>query len=164
MLPKYWKAYSIPRDQFPLHRSLPVPAPTGSVSFRWHCDRDEERQSITVVPGNPDREAFPWDSAPRFLLRDRDRIFGSGFTKQVEEFGIEEVLGAPGVPQQRAYIERVIGTIRRECLDHVIIVKEAALRRHLKLFLEYYHGTRTHLSLEKETPERRSVEPPEVGA
>jgi len=73
------------------------------------------------------------------------------------------VLGAPGVPQQRAYIERVIGTIRRECLDHVIIVKEAALRRHLKLFLEYYHGTRTHLSLEKETPERRSVQPPECG-
>jgi len=66
------------------------------------------------------REAFPWDSAPRFLLRDRDRIFGSGFTQQVEEFGIEEVLGAPGVPQQRAYIERVIGTIRRECLDHAV--------------------------------------------
>jgi len=97
------------------------------------------------------REAFPWDSAPRFLLRDRDRIFGSGFTQQVEEFGIEEVLGAPGVPQQRPYIERVIGTIRRECLDHLIIVKEAALHGHLKLFLEYYHGTRTHLSLEKDT-------------
>ena len=56
-------------------------------------------------------------STPRFLLRDRDPIFGSCFTKQVEEFGIEEVLGAPGVPLQRAYIERVIGTIRRECLD-----------------------------------------------
>ena len=59
-------------------------------------------------------------SAPRFLLRDRDRIFDSGFTKQVEEFGIEEVLGAPGVPRQRAYIERVMGTIRRECLDHAV--------------------------------------------
>jgi hypothetical protein len=107
----------------------------------------------------PLREAFPWDSAPRFLLRDRDRIFGSGFTKQVEEFGIQEVLGVP----QRVYIERVIGTIRRECLDHLIIVDEAALHRHLKLFLEYYHGTRTHLSLEKDTPERRSVQPPESG-
>jgi transposase InsO family protein len=62
------------------------------------------------------REAFPWDSAPRFLLRDRDRIFGSDFTKQVNELGIQEVLGAPRAPQQRAYIERVIGTIRRECL------------------------------------------------
>jgi transposase InsO family protein len=59
------------------------------------------------------REAFPWDGAPRFLLTGRDRIFGSGFTKQVEEFGIQQVLGAPGVPQQRDYIERVIGTIRR---------------------------------------------------
>jgi len=67
----------------------------------------------------------------------------------------------PECPQQRAYIERVIGTIRRECLDHLIIVNEAALHRHLKLFLEYYHGTRTHLSLEKDTPEGRSVQPPE---
>jgi hypothetical protein len=64
------------------------------------------------------REAFPWDSAPRYLLRDRNRIFGSEFTKQVKELGIEELLGAP---RQRAYIERVIGTIRRECLDHVIV-------------------------------------------
>ena len=109
------------------------------------------------------REAFPWDSAPRFLLRDRDRIFGSDFTQQVKELGIQEVLGAPGVPQQRAYIERMIGTIRRECLDHLIIVNEAALHPHLKLSLEYYHGTRTHLSLEKDTPESRPAQPPEVG-
>jgi transposase InsO family protein len=81
----------------------------------------------------------------------------------VEEFGIEEVLGAPGVPQQRAYIERVIGTIRRECPDHVIVFNETSLCRHLKLFLEYYHGTRTHLSLEKDTPESRPVKPPESG-
>lgn len=109
------------------------------------------------------REAFPWDSAPRFLLRDRDRIFGSDFTQQVKELGIQEVLGAPRAPQQRAYVERVIGTIRRECLDHVIVFNEASLRRHLKSFLEYYHGTRTHLSLEKDTPESRPVELPESG-
>jgi transposase InsO family protein len=113
------------------------------------------------------REAFPWDSAPRFLLRDRDRTFGSGYTKQVEEFGIQEVLGAPGVPQQRAYIKRVIGTIRRECLDHGIVFNEASLCWHLKSFLEYsleyYHQSRTHWSLEKDPPERRSVEPPESG-
>jgi transposase InsO family protein len=109
------------------------------------------------------REAFPWDSAPRFLLRDRDRIFGSDFTRQVKELGIQEVLGAPRAPQQRAYIERVIGTIRRECQDHVIVFNEAALHRHLKLFLEYYHGTRTHLSLKKDRPESRSVQPPESG-
>ena len=67
------------------------------------------------------------------------------------------------MPQQRAYIERVIGTIRRECLEHVIVFDEASLCRHLKSFLEYYHQSRTHLSLEKDTPERRSVEPPESG-
>jgi transposase InsO family protein len=77
---------------------------------------------------------------------------------------MEEVLGAPGVPQQRAYIERVIGTIRRECLDHVIVFNEASLRRHLKFFMEYYyHGTRTHLSLAKDTPESRSVQQPGSG-
>ena len=112
----------------------------------------------------PLREAFPWDSAPRFLLRDRDRIFGADFTRQVTELGIQEVLGAPRAPRQRAYIERVIGTIRRACLDHVIVFNEAALHRHLKLFLEYYHGTRTHLSLEKDTPESRPVQPPEGGS
>jgi transposase InsO family protein len=73
------------------------------------------------------------------------------------------VLGTPGVPQPRAYIERVIGTIRRECLDHVIVLNEASLCRHLKSFLEYYHQSRTHLSLEKDTPESRSVQPPELG-
>ena len=70
---------------------------------------------------------------------------------------------APGVPQQRAYIERVIGTIRRECLDHVIVFNEASLCRHRKSFREYDHQSRAHWSLEKETPERQSVEPPELG-
>jgi transposase InsO family protein len=97
------------------------------------------------------------------LLRDRDRIFGSDFTKQVEELGIKEVPGVPGAPQQRAYIERVIGTIRRECLDHLIVFDEAMLCGHLKLFLEYYHETRTHLSLEKDTPASRLVQAPELG-
>jgi transposase InsO family protein len=101
----------------------------------------------------PLREAFPWDSAQRFLLQDRDRIFGSDF-KQVPELGIQEVLGAPRASQQQAYIERVIGTIRRECLDHLILVHEAALHGHLKVFLGYYRGTRTHLSPERDAPER----------
>ena len=109
------------------------------------------------------REAFPWGTAPQYLLRDQDQNFGSGFTKQLEEFGIEEVLGAPGVPRQRAYIERVIGTIRREGLDHVIVFNEATLRRQLKLFLEYDHQSRTHLSLAKDTPESRLVQPAEAG-
>ena len=67
---------------------------------------------------------------------------------------MEEVLGAPGVPLQRAYIERVMGTIRRECLDHVIVFNEASWCGHLKVFLGYYRGTRTHLSPERDAPER----------
>jgi transposase InsO family protein len=109
------------------------------------------------------RNAFPWDSAPRYLLRDRDRIFGDDFTRQVHNMGIEQVLSAPRSPWQRAYIERVIGTMRRECLDHVIIFSEAALYRQLKSFAAYYHGSRTHLSLAKDTPEPRVVQPPKLG-
>ena len=97
------------------------------------------------------REAFPWETAPRYLLRDRDRIFGADFVKQVKAMGIKQVLAAPRSPWQRAYIERVIGTIRRECLDHMIVCNEAGLSRHLRRFADYYHRSRTHLGLEKDT-------------
>jgi putative transposase len=109
------------------------------------------------------REAFTWDSAPKYLLRDRDRIFGAEFTKQVEYLGIQEMLSAPRSPWQRAYIERVIGSIRRECLDHVIVYNEASLYRQMKSFVEYYHETRTHLSLQKDAPMSRPVQPPDSG-
>jgi putative transposase len=109
------------------------------------------------------RDAFPWDAAPRYLLRDRDRIFGDDFTKQVQDMGIQEVLSTPRAPWQRAYVERVIGTIRRECLDHLIVCNEASLYRHLKSFVTYYHQTRTHLGLDKDTPESRPVQPPDLG-
>ena len=109
------------------------------------------------------RNAFPWDSAPRYLLRDRDRIFGDDFTRQVQDMGMQEVLSAPRSPWQRAYVERVIGTIRRECLDHVIIFNEAALYQQIKLFTAYYHESRTHLSLAKDSPEPRAVQPSELG-
>src|SRR5437764_1530299 len=99
------------------------------------------------------REASPWDSAPRYLLRDRDRIFGQDFVDQVEAMGIKQVLSAPRSPWQRAYIERVIGTIRRECLDHVIVFNQTSLSRHLRLFIDYYHHSRCHLALAKDTPE-----------
>jgi len=85
------------------------------------------------------REAFPFDQVPNYLLRDRDRIFGAEFSKQVADLGMEEVLAAPRSPWQRAYVERVIGTIRRECLDHVIVFNEASLYQHMKSFLEYYN-------------------------
>ncbi len=109
------------------------------------------------------RDAFPWDTAPSYLLRDRDRIFGDDFSKQVQDMGIQEVLSAPRSPWQRAYIERVIGTIRRECLDHVIVFNEASLYWHVKSFVTYYHESRTHLSLGKDSPESRAVQSPELG-
>jgi transposase InsO family protein len=109
------------------------------------------------------REAFPWDTAPRYLLRDRDAIFGGEFVEQVKAFGIKQVLSAPRSPWQRAYVERVIGTIRRECLDHVIVFGERGLYRHLRSFMSYYHATRTHLGLQKDSPEPRPIQPPEAG-
>jgi transposase InsO family protein len=109
------------------------------------------------------RNAFPWDAAPHYLLRDRDGIFGDDFVKQVRDMGIEEVLSAPRSPWQRAYVERVIGSIRRECLDHMIVFNEASLYQHVKVFISYYHHTRTHLSLAKDTPETRPVQPAELG-
>lgn len=109
------------------------------------------------------REAFPWDTAPRYLLRDRDRIFGQDFSHQVKAMGIKQVLSAPRSPWQRAYVERVIGTIRRECLDHVIVFDERSLCRHLRDFLDYYHRSRTHLGLEKDAPESRSIQSAEAG-
>ena len=110
------------------------------------------------------REAFPFEQIPRYLLRDRDGIFGVEFRKDVAAMGIKEVLSAPRSPWQRAYVERVIGTIRRECLDNVIVLNEASLYRHVKSFLAYYHESRTHLSLAKDAPEPRPVHSPERGA
>ena len=109
------------------------------------------------------REAFPWESAPRYLLRDRDRIFGHEFVNQVKAMGIKQVLSAPSSPWQRAYVERLIGSIRRECLDHLIVFNERTLKRHLRAYEAYYHKTRTHLALQKDCPEPRAVQPVEVG-
>ena len=109
-------------------------------------------------------EAFPGDSAPRYLLRDRDSIYGTEFRQRVRGIGIAEVLTAPRSPWQNPFAERVIGTIRRELLDHVIILNEGHLRRRLRNYLRYYHGSRTHLALDKDAPEPRAVEPPEYGA
>src|SRR6202171_6263474 len=88
------------------------------------------------------REAFRFDQVPRYLLRDRDTIFGDSFREQVQDMQIEEVLSAPRSPWQRAYIERVMGSIRRECLDHMIVFGEASLRRTLSCYFSYYHQTR----------------------
>ena len=110
------------------------------------------------------REAFPFEQLPRYMLRDRDRIFGDDFREQVRDLGICEVLSAPRSPWQRAYVERVIGSIRRECLDHVIVFNEHSLRRTLNSYFDYYHRSRTHLSLGKDSPEPRAIQPPEMGS
>jgi putative transposase len=109
------------------------------------------------------REAFPWDTALRLLLRDRDRIFGHEFVEQIKAMGIEEVLSAPRSPWHCAYVERLIGTIRRECLDHVVVFNENCLRRHPQSFTDYYHWSRTYLSLEKNAPALRPIQPRNSG-
>src|SRR3981081_590665 len=108
-------------------------------------------------------EAFPWDTAPRFLLRDRDASYGQPFRYRVQARAIEEVVTAPRSPWQNAYVERIIGSIRRECLDHVIIFDEHHLRRALSAYFQYHHHSRTHLSLDKDCPEPRAIQPPSAG-
>ena len=103
-------------------------------------------------------EAFPWETAPRYLLRDRDAVYGVVFSSRAQAMGIHEVKTAPRSPWQNPYVERLIGTLRRECLDHVVVLNDTHLRRLLRDYLIYYHGARTHLSLDKDAPEPRPVE------
>jgi putative transposase len=107
-------------------------------------------------------EAFPWDEAPRCLLRDRDRVYGAFFRQRVRHMGIEDVLIAPRSPWQHPYVERLIGSIRRECLDHVVVLHERHLRRLLTEYVRYYHHWRTHRALEMDCPIPRAVQQPEV--
>jgi putative transposase len=108
-------------------------------------------------------EAFPGDTAPRWLHRDRDRIYGAAFQRRLAGMGIAEVIAAPASPWQNPYVERVIGSIRRECLDHVVVLNEAHLRRVLTSYVRYYHRSRTHLALEKDTPDHRPAAETAVG-
>jgi putative transposase len=109
------------------------------------------------------REAFPWDGALRFLIRDRDHAFDH-LSETAKAMGIQEVLTAPDAPWQNSFVKRVIGSIRRECLDHVIVWNERSLRRHLQRYLTYYHEWRTHLSLDKDAPVPRAAQPTACGA
>jgi hypothetical protein len=108
-------------------------------------------------------EAFPWDEAPRYMVRDRDCVYGTLFQKRLHSMGIEEVVTAASCPWQHPFVERLIGNIRRECLDHVIVLSERHLKRTLISYFAYYHRWRTHLSLEMDCPEPRAVQPPECG-
>ena len=149
-----------------------VPTATFRILFSFMVLRHYRRQIVHFnVSAHPTAEwtaqqiveAFPFDEAPRFLIRDRDGIYGRAFRNRVESMGIEEVLIAPRSPWQNPYAERVIGSIRRECLDHVIVLNERHLRRILRSYFEYYHASRTHLSLNRNAPIKREVEPPTQG-
>jgi len=103
-------------------------------------------------------EAFPWDTAPNFLIRDNDGAYGEVFRRRLRSMGIRDRPIAPRSPWQNGYVERVIGSIRRECLDHVIVWSEAHLQCVLTAYADYYNSTRTHLGLQKDTPNHRSIE------
>jgi putative transposase len=148
-----------------------VPTATGRLLFVLVVLAHHRRRVVHVaVTAHPTaawtaqqlREAFPWDDAPRFLIRDRDLAFAAvGDT--VRSIGSTEVLTAPRSPWQNGVIERFIGSVRRECLDHVIILNAVGLQRILKGYVEYYHQSRTHLALGKDAPVSRPVSPPMAG-
>jgi putative transposase len=109
-------------------------------------------------------EAFPENTAPEHMIRDRDGIYGEAFRHRMESIGIKEVLTAPQSPWQNPFAERLVGSVRRECLDHVIVLGERHLLRILKSYFAYYHRSRTHLSLGKNVPEPRTVHAPRMGS
>ena len=149
-----------------------VPTATFRVLFVFVVLAHDRRRIVHVnVTAHPTaawtaqqlREAWPCDTAPRFLLRDRDAIYASDLRRTAAAMGLEEVLTAPRAPWQNPFVERVIGSLRRECLDHVIVWNERALRRHLQQYLGYYHQWRTHLSLDKDPPVPRANQTPSDG-
>ncbi len=144
-----------------------VPTATFNILFVLVILRHSRRNVVHFnVTSNPSSqwtaqqvvEAFPWDTAPKYLLRDRDSIYSIFFRNRVNSMGIKEVVSAPQSPWQNPFVERMIGSIRRECTDHVIILNEAHLTSVLRSYFQYYHNARTHLSLEKGTPGGRPVQ------
>ncbi len=149
-----------------------MPTATFRILFTFIILRHERRRVVHFnVTAHPTAEwtaqqvveAFPDQEAPRFLIRDRDGIYGHFFQQRVANMGIEEVICSPRSPWQNPYAERVIGSIKRECLRHVIVLNERHLKRILRSYLEYYHDSRTHLSLNRNSPNKRDVEPREMG-
>ena len=103
-------------------------------------------------------EAFPWNEAPRYLIRDRDCVYGVAAMRRLRAMGIRDKPIAPGSPWQNGFAERLIGSIRRECVDHIVVLGETHLRRILKSYARYYNETRTHRSLDKDAPASRPVQ------
>jgi putative transposase len=149
-----------------------VPTVTFNVLYCFVVLRHDRRQMVHLnVTAHPTAlwtaqqiiEAFPEDTAPRFLVRDRDQIYGGLFRLRVAGMGIEEVVTAAQSPWQNPYAERLIGSIRRECLDHLIVLNERQLWRILREYFAYYNEVRPHQSLERNAPVPREVEPPARG-
>jgi putative transposase len=141
-----------------------VPTLTGRVLFVLIVLSHQRRRIVHVnITAHPTAiwaaqqvvEAFPDDTAPRWLHRDRDRVYGDIFQRRLAGMGISEVVSAPASPWQNPFVERLIGSIRRECLNHVIILNESHLRHVLAAYIRYYHRTRTHLGLQKDAPDHR---------
>ena len=129
--------------------------------------RHHRREIVWIgVTGNPTAEwiaqqlteAFGWETAPRYLLRDRDRVYGHIFIQRVRAMGIRDRPVAPRSPWQNGYCERAIGSIRRDCLDHVVVFDERHLRYLLRCYADYYNQSRTHLSLGKDAPARKQIQ------
>ena len=146
-----------------------VPTATFRILFAFVVMRHDRRHVIHFnVTAHPTAEwtaqqiveAFPEDRTPRFLIRDRDSIYGEYFRERVNHMGIKQVVIAYRSPWQSPYVERLIGSIRRECVDHVIVLNERHLQRILRSYFDYYLNARTHLSLERNSPIEREVEPP----
>jgi transposase InsO family protein len=125
--------------------------------------RDLVRINVTANPtaewvARQITEAFPWNEAPRYMIRDRDQIYGAVVTRRLRAMGIRDKPTAPASPWQNGFVERLIGSIRRECVDYIIVLGEAHLRRVLKSYARYYNETRTHLALGKDAPVCRPVQ------
>ena len=148
-----------------------VPTATYRLLFVLVLIAHERRRIVHVaVTANPTaawtcqqlRDAFPWAQAPRYVLRDRDHAFAA-WREAAKTMGIEEVLTARRSPWQNAYVERFIGSVRRECLDHVVVFNASGLERLPRRYSTYYEQSRTHLSLNKDAPIARLVMPPGEG-
>jgi transposase InsO family protein len=144
-----------------------VPTVGFNLLYTFVIVRLDRRELVWLgVTGNPTAEwiarqiteAFPWNEAPRYLIRDQDGIYGDRVRRRIEAMGIRDRPIARGSPWQNGYAERLIGSIRRECLDHVVILGAAHLQRILRAYAHYYNNLRTHRSLDKDAPTRRSVQ------
>ncbi len=149
-----------------------VPTVTFRILYCFIVLRHNRREIVDFnVTANPNArwtaqqitEAFPYDVAPKYLIRDRDGIYGKDFRKRVKEMSIKEVIIAPRSPWQNPFAERVIGSIRRECLDHLITLGENHLHQILSSYFRYYNNCRPHLSLDRNSPSPRNVESPSKG-